>query len=171
VRSLGYTSEAGRDVSYLLVGGRPGVILGRLPNALLAYRYEGLLITGGDQYDAGPLWFYQGHRGEVEAGILPSLTVFGGAGRRLFREVGRSRTELDGGGGGNLNLGARARVLGALTGRWHAAEKAPYDLWGGSALVFDRHPIGIDRLFAWRANAGVTALETENSKWTPPSEE
>ncbi len=151
VRTLGLTSKAGRDLSYLLLGGRPGVIVGWLPNALLGYRYEGLLIAGGDQYDAGPLWFYHAHRGEIEASVLPSLTVFGGAGRRLFREVGRSRTEVDGGLGGHLNLGAHVRLLGALTGRWHLADKAPYDLWGGSALVSAdvRLPKG------WSARAGV----------------
>jgi hypothetical protein len=133
--ALGYSAIAGRDLSYLLLDGRPGVFLGgAAPNGLIAYRYESLLLAGGDRYDRGPVWFYEAHRGEIEFNVLSSLTFFGGAGRRLFRETGRSRTEFDGGLGGSVKLGNVWRLLGALTARLHDADKAPYDLAGGTLL-------------------------------------
>jgi hypothetical protein len=135
-RALGYTTVAGRDLSYLLTGARPGVLFGGgAPNALVAYHFDTLLLAGGDRYDGGPLWFYDAHRAEVEVTLVPSLSLFGGGGRRIFREVGRSRTEIDGGVGGAIVLHRQVRLIHALTVRRHAAEKPAYDLWGESAIV------------------------------------
>lgn len=156
-RALGYGAQAGRDLSYLLLGGRPGVLLGAQPNVLLAYRYEGLLLAGGDRYGPGPLWFYEAHRAELEASLLPSLTLFVGAGRRLFRETGRSRTEVDGGVGGGVALSEVVSLMGALTGRWHGARKAPYDLWGGSLLLSAE--LRLPKRWSLRA-AGVVGLDS-----------
>ena len=104
VRSLGYASGPGKDFSYLTLGARPGLIVGRGANLLLAYHFEGTLLAGGDRYDAGPNWFYNAHRAETEIGLLGSLSVFAGIGKRTFRESGRSRLEVDGGiGGGALH--------------------------------------------------------------------
>lgn len=153
-RATGFSTEAGRDLSYGLLGVRPGVLVGWLPSALLSYRYEALLLSGGDLYDpAGPLWFYDAHRFELEAQLLTSLTVFGGAGRRNFREIGRSRAEVDGGVGGSFELGPRTRVMGALTGRWHGADKDPYDLRGASVLLNTEVRLPA----SWSARAGVIA--------------
>ncbi len=135
-RSLGYASSPGKDFSYLTLGARPGLILGRRANILLAYHFEGTLLAGGDKYDGGPNWFYDAHRAETEIGILGSLSLFGGVGKRTFRESGRSRFEMDGGMGGGTSLGkGSTQVLGALLVRRHDAEKDPYDLWGGSLLL------------------------------------
>ncbi len=134
-RGLGYATGLGQDASYLLLGARPGLVLGGLPQLLVAYRYEGLGLAGGDRYDEGPLWFYDTHRGELELSLHPSLTIFGGAGRRLFRELGKSRTEADLGLGGGLLLGRSWRLMGALTGRWYDAVNSAYDTRGGSMLV------------------------------------
>jgi hypothetical protein len=134
--ALFYSAHAGQDLSYLLLDGRPGLFLGgATPNGLIAYRYESLLLAGGDRYDRGPVWFYEAHRGEIEFNVLSSLAFFGGAGRRLFRETGRSRTEFDGGLGGSVKLGNVWRLMGALSARRHDADKAPYDLVGGSLLL------------------------------------
>jgi hypothetical protein len=151
-RALGYSADTGRDLSYVQLDGRPGVLVGDdRPTALLAYRYQSLLLAGGDRYDAGPIWFYDAHRGEVELEILSSLSFFGGGGRRRFRESGRSRNELDGGLGGSIKLGPAWRLMGAFTGRGHHADKAPYHLVGGSLLLSaeTRLPAG------WSARAGV----------------
>jgi hypothetical protein len=152
-RAHGFTTESGRDLSYGLFGVRPGLFVGWLPSALLAYRYEGLLLAGGDLYDSGPLWFYDAHRFELEAQLLTSLTVFGGAGRRNFREIGRSRAEVDGGVGGSFELGSRTRIMGALTGRWHGADKAPYDLRGASVLLNAEVRLPA----SWSTRAGIVA--------------
>ena len=135
-RALGYSASAGRDFSYLMLGGRPGVLLGRgNRRVLLAYHYESLLLAGGDQYQGGPLWFYDSHRGEMEIEVFSGLTVFGGVGKRNFREIGRSRLEADGGIGGGFEARSRLRVLGALSGRYYDAKNDAYDLRGASLLI------------------------------------
>jgi hypothetical protein len=135
-RGLGYQAEAGRDFSYLLLGGRPGLLVDLLgKRALVGYRYESLLLAGGDKYENGPLWFYDAHRGEWELELTPGLTVFGGVGRRGFREIGRTRTEVDGGVGSGFSIGPKLRLMGALSGRYHAAKNEAYDLRGVSLLL------------------------------------
>ncbi len=135
VRGLGYVSDTARKLSYVMLGGRPGVVVGWYPNVLLSYRFESLMLAGGDRYEAGPLWFYNAHRGEFEVTLPISLMLFGGAGRREFRESGRSRVELDGGIGGDISFAKNFRLMGVLSGRKHWADKEPYDLAGGSALI------------------------------------
>lgn len=161
-RALGYTAQAGRGISYLTLGGRPGILVGNAaPNALLAYRFEALLLAGGDRYGDGPIWFYNVHRAELEINVLPSLTIFAGTGRRLYRETGRSRIEADGGLGGGILLRKRLRLLGALTARWNGADKPAYDLWGGSLLLSAE--LRLPRDWALRVNA-LTGLD-----WYPHS--
>ena len=134
--AMGYTAAAGRDFSYLMLGARPGVLLGRgNRRVLLAYHYESLLLAGDDRYQKGPLWFYESHRGELEIEVLSGLTVFGGVGKRNFREMGRSRLEADGGIGGGFEVGSRLRLLGALDGRFQDAKNDAYDLRGASLLI------------------------------------
>jgi hypothetical protein len=135
-RGAGYQADAGRDLSYLLLGGRSGLLLSAWgKRALLGYRYESLLLAGGDRYEKGPLWFNDAHRGEWELELLPALTLFGGAGRRGFREIGRTRTELDGGIGGGFPIGPRMHLLAALSGRFHDAKNDAYDQRGISLLL------------------------------------
>lgn len=150
-RALGYSSQTGRDLSYVLMGGRPGVIIGWYPSVLVAYRFESFLLAEGDRYQKGPLWFYNAHRGEFESDILSPLTLFGGAGRRLFRESGRSRTEVDGGIGGSLAMGSAASVMGVVTGRWYGADKDPYDMQGGSLLLNAEYRLP----YRWTLRAGA----------------
>ena len=119
-----------------MLGGRPGVLLGSgNRRVLLAYHYESLFLAGGDPYQEGPYWFYDSHRGELEIQVLPGLTVFGGVGKRNFREMGRSRLEADGGIGGDFEVGSRLHVLGALNGRFYDARNDAYDLRGASLLI------------------------------------
>ncbi len=135
-RALGFLAEGGRDHSYLTFGVRPGLLLGRRATSLLAaYRFETLLLERTDIYDPGPLWFYHAHRGELELDLSGRVMLFGGAGRRTYRETVRSRTELDGGIGATLELGGRGALLAALTVRRHDTEEGPYDLRGGSLLA------------------------------------
>ncbi|MBN2358248.1 MAG: hypothetical protein JXR83_02265 [Deltaproteobacteria bacterium] len=153
-RSTGYSNERGQGLSYLLLGARPGLYVGSgAPSRLLAYRFDALLLAGGDRYDEGPLWFYNAHRLELELSPTPSFTVFGGGGRRLFRELGRSRIEVDAGAGGNLRPLDWMRLLAALTGRAQKADKAGYDLLGGTLLASAEFKLPAD----WSLRAGALA--------------
>ncbi|MGI5865501.1 MAG: hypothetical protein ACOX6T_26055 [Myxococcales bacterium] len=134
LRGLGYSDAAGRDFSYLLASASPGLSFGD-GRVSAAYRFEALLIAGGDRYDEGPLWFSNAHRGELEVSLPARMLAFGGAGRRVFREAGRSRWEADLGVGGNWRLSSKAGLTAALTARRHSAMKPAYDAWGGSALL------------------------------------
>jgi Tfp pilus assembly protein PilF len=154
MRALGYSAATGRDFSYLSLGARPGVQLGKGKHkALLAYHYESLLLAGGDRYVGGPLWFYDSHRAEGELEIPLGLMVFGGVGKRNFREMGRNRLEADGGMGGTLDVGTRTHLLGAVSGRYQDAANDAYDLRGASLLVAAE--IRLPR--RWSARAGVLA--------------
>jgi hypothetical protein len=136
VRALGYSAAAGRDFSYLSLGGRPGVQLGRgNTKVLVAYHHESLLLAGGDRYDGGPLWFYDSQRAEAELEVPLGLMAFAGVGKRNFREMGRSRLEADGGVGGAFDVGTRTHLLGAISGRYQNAANDAYDLRGASLLI------------------------------------
>lgn len=151
---LGFSAEEGKDLSFLMLDVRPVVILGRSgPRASLAYRYESLLLAGGDRYGQGPIWFFDAHRGEWELELLRQLTVFGGAGRRTFREYGRGRFELDGGVGATLPLGARVHLVTALSGRYHHARNEAWSLYGGSLLASAE--VRLPR--RWSVRAGLLA--------------
>ena len=135
-RGLGFSADVGRDLSYMMLDARPEIIVGGAgPRMTLAYRYESLLLAGGDRYGKGPIWFFDAHRGEWELEILRVLTFFGGAGRRTFREQGRTRFELDGGVGSGLPVGSRVHLVAALTGRYHDASNDAWDLYGASLLT------------------------------------
>jgi hypothetical protein len=153
-RAIGFSADAGHDLSYLMLGGRPGLLLGAAGRQLLvAYRHEALLLAADDRYAAGPLWFYGAHRGELELELGPALTLFGGVGQRDFRELGRSRLEVDGGIGTGLDAGRRVRLVGALSGRFHDARKSAYDLRGGSLLLLAE----VSLLRGWSMRAGALA--------------
>jgi hypothetical protein len=136
VRGLGFSAERGRDLSTLMLDVRPEIILGGAgPRAILAYRYETLLLAGGDRYGSGPVWFFDAHRGEGELEILRALTLFGGLGRRSFREYGRGRFEIDGGVGTAFPVGERVHLVAALAGRRYQANNQAWSLYGGSLLT------------------------------------
>ena len=131
LRGLGLLDEAVRDYSYYDLGLRPGVILGSLQ---LAYSAQLFLLTGGDRYDRdGPRVFYESHRGELEWNAAAWTSLWLGAGRSIFRELARSRTELDGGGGLTGRLW-RLRLVGALSLRGQWATNEAYDRYGGTLV-------------------------------------
>lgn len=138
VRSLLMSRDIVKQYSYLNFTVRPGVAIGDLR---LFYGGRFFLQTGASRPDEqGPVWFYETHRAELEYNAGSWLTLFGGVGRSLFQERGRSRTELDGGLGVSHALGP-VRVLSALSFRGHQAENPGFDLWGGSLLATATVPI------------------------------
>lgn len=161
------------DQSYLDLSGRVGLVLDwEMPRFLLAYRPGYLMLFDDDRYGSGPtsstdpywvepLWYYAAHRVEVEAEIRPWLLAFAGAGRREFYELGRSRTEVDGGFGGSAPLSERLTLLWTLTARGQWAVDPAYDVGGvsGGVNVAVRLPDG------WSARFGVTVA----ADWYPDS--
>ncbi len=123
-------------LSYFIFTGRAGLVLGRaLPRFVLAYRPDLLLLSEGDKYDAGPVWFSEGHRGEFEAELASWMLLFGGGGRRNFRDRARSRYEVDLGLGGRAPAAPWLTFVWAAAGRVYRAEEPAYHAFGGSALV------------------------------------
>lgn len=134
VKAHGLAAKETRELSYLDFSIQPGVILGgSFPRVLLTYKGNLLLINLEDKS-----LFYEAHRGEVEVETDFGLLIFSGAGRRLFHESGRTRTELDGGLGVSYSPLVRLRLLFALTGRYYWALGAPYDQTGVTGLVAGR---------------------------------
>ncbi len=138
-RGLAYTRGPGKDFSYLHLGGSGGALLQKLGGAAvdlaLSYHFDALLLGGGDRYEPGPLWYQNAHRGEFELDLGRSLSVFGGAGKRIFRESRRSRLEVDAGAGGQLGPWASLSMLWALSARFQEADRSAYDLWGATAFL------------------------------------
>jgi tetratricopeptide (TPR) repeat protein len=162
VKVLRFLAEAVRDYSYLDLTGRVGFFLDwGLPRLLLGYRPEYLLLSGGDEMAAGSVWFFSAHRGELEAELTPWLMLFAGAGRRDFRQLGRSRTEVDGGAGGHVMLIDRLALLWAAAGRAYWAREPAYDLVGASAIANLQYPLP----HGASARAGVTLA----ADWYPDS--
>jgi hypothetical protein len=131
-----------RELSYVSLLVRPGLLVGRAPpRLLLAYSGQWLLLAGSDVHGGPPRWFYESHRAEAELELPRGVTLFGGGGKTRFRERARSRAEGDLGVGLQRSLG-RVALLGALSGRVHRAEVPGYDLWGGSLLAAATAPLG-----------------------------
>jgi tetratricopeptide (TPR) repeat protein len=122
-----------QEYTYLELTLRPGVIIGyEYPRILVGYKAELLLIN---QDEKNP--FYEAHRGEIEIETGGPL-VFAGAGRRIFRESGRTRWEFDGGAGGAIGLHPRVQLLLAGSARYFLANSEPYDQVGATAIVVGR---------------------------------
>ena len=135
-RARGLSSDEARENSYVSGGVKPSLAWSNTHLLVaLGYRFEAVLMAKGDRYDAGPLWFYQGHRGELELLVGQAVSVFAGGGRREFRELGRTRWEGDLSVGGGVPLGRRFFLLGAVAGRLHHAENPAFHRWGLTGLA------------------------------------
>jgi hypothetical protein len=132
LRGLVLTAEAVSDYTYFDFGVRPGLRLGPVT---VFYAGQLFLLQGSDVYTEGESrrWFYETHRAELEWLPRPWLSVWGGGGRSIFRELPRTRTEVDAG-LGLLGVFGRWRLLGGLSLRNHQATHAAYDLWGATLI-------------------------------------
>jgi hypothetical protein len=155
-----------RRASYLEVMVKPGVIIGTgLPRLLVSYRYDFYLLNQGDLYDEAPLIFYDGHRGDLELELDDAVTLLLGGGRRIFRQRGRSRWEVDGGAGWSLWPVDKLHLLLAVSLRYQSANNEEYDQFGGNALGLARLLLG--RGFYSRIKVSTGGAYYANS---PPEE-
>ncbi len=131
-----YFEEDAKDFSLYDMNYRAGILLGYyLPRVGLYYAGQNLLYNGPDQYDDGPRWFYEAHRGEMDIDILRWLYVFGGAGRRTFRERARSRDEYDAGAALHFRFPRGHSSFSAIgSGRTYDAQIDAYNEYGGTVL-------------------------------------
>lgn len=105
------------------------------PSLFVGYRGDALFLNMEDQYDfTPPVAFYEGHRAEIEIAPIASVILFGGWGRRFFREDIRTRWELDGGVGLQRAVLPWLSLLGAASVRKHWAENEAYNVVGASVL-------------------------------------
>ncbi len=125
------------DFSYLDLGGRAGVEIGADgPRLRVAYAAELMAVHGGDVYrDPGPRWFSEAHRAELEFAPVPAVQLFGGVGRRVYRELPRTRTEVDGGAALVVALPHGFHLTGIATGRYQHARHEAYEDAGATGLV------------------------------------
>lgn len=129
------------DLSYADFSGRVGVILGEtLPRGGLYYSNSNMILAGDDEYDSGRRAYAVTHRGEFEIEAPGGILVFGGAGRKIFREEARTRNEGDMGVAVMKGLTDRTSLTGILAGRLFDSRVEAYDLRGGTALAFVRTP-------------------------------
>ncbi|MBN1960096.1 MAG: hypothetical protein JW841_04055 [Deltaproteobacteria bacterium] len=148
-----YNEKQFQDLSYLEIGARPGILLFDKATTLLAYHFNALLLRGGDNYSKGPLWFYNTHRAELDISLPSNVSFFAGIGRRAFREIAKSRTEVDGGIGVSHRINQKLHLLGALAGRWHSANHKAYNIQGASALISNDIKLAPD----WHLRTGILA--------------
>lgn len=137
IKLHGITDPGSRNLSYMELSVRPGVVVGKDSlTVFVGYKPDLLLLA-----QEGKRIFYEGHRAEIEV-EFSRLTLFTGGGRRIFAEGGRTRLELDGGLGTWFTPGQRTRLLFALSGRAQDATGDSYDLLGASALGVGRVALG-----------------------------
>lgn len=123
------------DLSFRTGTARAGLLLGsEAPRIVAAVAYDGTQTQGGDRYSDGPLWFSEARRAEVELELPGSVFIVSGVGQRNFREVGRTRGEIDGTIGWAAQQPRGLRFLGGLSARYHNAKNAAFDLAGLTAV-------------------------------------
>jgi len=132
-----------KDASYLDLTGRVGLVYSVYADDTLKfglyYKPDFVFLAGGDQYNAGPLLFYTGHRIEFDAELNKWLYVFGGYGHRTFRQKVRSREEIDLGAGGFHTLPWALKLTWGLGFRSWLSSGEMYNLNGFNlSLALDR---------------------------------
>lgn len=151
-------SEGTKELSFRTGTGRAGVLFGRgVPRILAVFAADSTQIQGGDRYSPGPLWFSEGQRGELELELPGSIFFMTGAGHRGFREVGRTRTEVDGTIGWATPEAHGLRLISGVSMRYHDARSDAFDSIGLTAVTQGRLTLPKD------FEAGVTVSVSTDS--------
>ncbi len=132
----GLAEEEYRELSSLEMAARPGALFafGNY-RVLLGYRAEVLFLN------QTPSRYSDAQRGEIEMESQRGWLLFGGGGRREYRDDARTRSEWDAGAGGPVKLiPGTSMVLGA-TIRGASAHAEAYDLRGASLALALRVPV------------------------------
>lgn len=129
--------EEYRELSSLTLAARPGLVA-KLGGArvLGAFRWEILHL------DQSPSRYSEARRAELEVEWAKGGLFFGGAGRREYRDVRRTRDEWDAGFGGPLRVLPGASAVFGATVRGASARSPAYDLLGASLALAATVPLG-----------------------------
>ena len=141
LRATELASAVAHDLSYRTVTGRAGVRVGKLPQLELLYAGELTQIAADDRYQSGPLWFSEAHRLEYQLDISRASLLFGAAGHRDFRELGRSRWEIEQGIAWAVSTRSNTGVLGGISARYNEARNRAYDRSGATIVLEIQHPL------------------------------
>ncbi len=145
-----FTDDA-EGFGYYSVGARGGLELGPADGrrARLLYSAELMGLRGDEEQDelaaglnpveGGPAM--EAHRGDLELDLTPGVQAFAGAGRRIYREIQRTHTEIDGGGAWVLPFAGGWNLTSVVTGRYHLARHPAWNAWGLTGLVRLRVPL------------------------------
>ena len=137
VKGMRFTDESVRGLSWMNMGARAGFLYeNNLLGFFLGYKTDHLLLAQGDAYSSGPMWYFNGHRGEIEAYLTNHFLVFAGAGTRTFRERARTRIEIDAGVGANLRVHKSHLLLVAFSARKYFARVKPWSIFGTSSVAY-----------------------------------
>jgi len=136
-RGHGVVLDEASDLSYLELKLRGGLLIGRAAPRLSVWYVPDLLLLNSEERP----WFYTAHRAELEL-ELTRLSLFAGAGRRIFVDAGRSRWEFDGGVGGRVAALARVHLLAAASARYALADDVAYDQVGYTGLITAQSDLG-----------------------------
>lgn len=139
LKTLALGAEPVSGLSYRQPSIRLGVLLGETyPRLLVAWHWDAVQLAGGDRYaprGEGPIWFSEAHRGEYEIEVNDWMYTFGSAGRRTFRDMGRSRWELEEGVGMSMRAGEKVRLVAGASARWYRSENPAWDLYGATGMA------------------------------------
>ena len=145
--------ETVRSGRYLELSLRPGFMFGSgVWRGAVGYRADLFVLNQGDAYTDAPQIYHEGHRAEWELETPGGLTLFAGAGRRLFRRRARARWEIDGGLGWSKVPLDGMHMLMAVSLRRYLAEADAYSQTGGTLLAVSHWRLPRD----WRLRVGAT---------------
>ncbi len=111
--------------------------IGSMPG-FIGYKGDVFSLNQGDRFQKAPVVFYEGHRLELELEPGAGLMIFAGGGKRFFRQISRSRIEVDGGLGWSLSPWNWLQVLAAASIRYYRSDGQLYDQAGVTAILVGR---------------------------------
>lgn len=181
LRAKGFApmTDDAEGYGYFSAGGRGGLELGAADgrHARLLYSSELMGLRGDqdpDELEAGmePVeggLVMEAHRGDLELDLTPGVQLFAGTGRRVYRELRRTRTEIDGGGAWVLPLAGGWNLTGVATGRYHLARHPGWNAWGLTGLLRLRVPLPGEHMIKLR---GIVMLDRwpDFGAWEPTVE-
>ncbi len=162
LRAKGSTpfSEDAVGFTYATAGARAGLELGSADGTRARLMYAGELMGLRGDIDGAALdadWepvegglVMEAHRGDLELDLTPGVQLFAGGGRRVYRELRRTHSEIDGGGAWVQPLGGGWNLTTVATGRYHPARHSGWDAWGLTGLTRVRAPLPGEHMFKLR---------------------